>query len=215
MSPLAMRTALGRLGTERSGDSGRAQSGAPLSRHHRACAGRRAHGSARAAVSTSCRVARNSLALFHENTSGGRIFTMSLSCPSRRPAVGPPSRQYRLPGCMWCAACLKKAVAAIDVRASTNIKRDSSVHVLVVDRELPAGIISSVLSAHRPPSASRNKQTFSVLVGMSQKRQQTSQWTRFMELMAATVVIPRDASPLVHCAVIEGVGSPKLDILPY
>jgi hypothetical protein len=26
-----------------------------------------------------------------------------------------------------------------------------------------------------------------------------------MELMAATVVIPRDASPLVHCAVIEGV----------
>jgi hypothetical protein len=39
---------------------------------------------------------------------------------------------------MWCADCPKKAVAAVNVRASTNVKRDSSVQVLVVGRELPA-----------------------------------------------------------------------------
>jgi len=65
----------------------------PCSHRPHACTGRPAGGVRHNAVSTSSKVARNSLASFDENTSGERIFRICPSFPvalistSRRPAL--------------------------------------------------------------------------------------------------------------------------------
>ena len=83
----------GRQCSERRADAAGRLDQAPLIPPPARLHGRPAGGVRHSAVSTSSKVARNSLASFDENTSGGRIFRICPSCPvalistSRRPAL--------------------------------------------------------------------------------------------------------------------------------